>query len=728
MKCRLKCMAISTQKTLNGDTWFFREVRGLKRLRLLLVLMLVFSLLSVPQTVKAEEVVGVNLIVNNFLNNSTAKTLSWLVFDSPTKPNPNQVDNVIFEWYYPNGSLAFTDIVDPDTEAVAWSYFHVDQLGEWSLNVSYETDSSINNTKSFDVVDDHWGPGKYVVSRSTMVSSDATLTIEPGTEVAFDQNKSLGVEGKIVAQGNDLSPIVLTSNLTPQSPGDWASLKLYDGSDSTSVLDNIILEYSREGLVLDGASVTVINSTFINNTETAIHLVSSQSFVKGNYIERGDSGIHPIGIRSLGSTLTVENNEIHFMSTGMYLLNSDDTTRGNLVMDSQVLGLFVVNSLLESTDDRFVGNWNAMQIESDSDAVFENLTILGFKEGIAVFDDSNATLWNSTIDHVEVTTFELARGCSVSLVNSTFRTIMGDPGVSIGLTDDSLLFIQNFLTVEVISHDNGSHLAGASVEVLDATTAVQSLETGPNGFTQPVVATDRIYRPTVVNYGTLISVEYPDLAFENNHRIVNMDSSHIETFNGSIHDLDEDGEPDFSDEDIDGDDLSNDIETGIGADPRDPDSDDDGIPDGYEFDHIPILDPLSAGDATSDPDDDGLTNLEEYLNGTSPVFADSDDDGVDDLMEMDCGMNPLNQSDADDDWDDDGFNNGKECRAGTDLQDADDKPAMPDSFSIILVVAVIAVIVIVAISIILIKRRRAPLEEELVREEDSLEEESEETG
>ncbi len=686
---------------------------------LLLVSMLVFSLLSVPQTVKAEEVVGVNLIVNNFLNNSTAKTLSWLVFDPPQKPNPNKVDNVIFEWHYPNGSLAFTDIVDPDAEAAAWSYFQVDQMGEWSVNVSYETDSSVNNTKSFDVVDDHWGPGKYVVSRSTMVSSDATLTIEPGTEVAFDQNKSLGVEGKIIAQGDDSSPIVLTSNLTPRSPGDWASLKLYEGSDPTSVLDNIILEYSREGLVLDGVSVSVTNSTFINNTETAIHLVSSHSLIKGNCIERGDSNINPTGIRSMGSTLAVENNEIHFMSTGIYLLNSEDTTRGNLIMDSQVLGYFVVNSLLESTDDRFVGNWNAIQIESDSDAVFQNLTIHGFKEGVAVFDNSDAALWNSTIDDVEVTTFELARGCSVTLVNSTFKTIMGSPGVSIGLTDDSLLYVQNFLTVEVISQDNGSHLVGASVEVLDATTVAQSLETDSNGFTQPVVATDRIYRPTVVSYGTLISVEYPDMAFENNHRIVSMDSSHIETFNGSIHDLDEDGEPDFSDEDIDGDGLSNDIETGMDADPRDPDSDDDGIPDGYEFAYIPILDPLSAGDAILDYDGDGLTNLEEYLNGTAPDFADSDDDGVDDLKEMGCGMNPLNQSDADDDWDDDGFNNGKECRAGTDLLDADDKPEETDMFSIILIVAVIVVIVIVALSVILVKRRRAPSEDMPIGEEES---------
>ncbi|MDB6114087.1 MAG: pectate lyase [Lacunisphaera sp.] len=46
------------------------------------------------------------------------------------------------------------------------------------------------------------------------------------------------------------------------------------------------------------------------------------------------------------------------------------------------------------------------------------------------------------------------------------------------------------------------------------------------------------------------------------------------------------------------------------------DSDGDGMPDAWEKDHG--LNPNDAADGAQDPDKDGYTNLEEYLNGTNP--------------------------------------------------------------------------------------------------------------
>jgi pectate lyase len=47
-----------------------------------------------------------------------------------------------------------------------------------------------------------------------------------------------------------------------------------------------------------------------------------------------------------------------------------------------------------------------------------------------------------------------------------------------------------------------------------------------------------------------------------------------------------------------------------------PDADEDGMPDGWETTHG--LDPANADDRNDDPDQDGYTNLEEFLNGTLP--------------------------------------------------------------------------------------------------------------
>ena len=87
----------------------------------------------------------------------------------------------------------------------------------------------------------------------------------------------------------------------------------------------------------------------------------------------------------------------------------------------------------------------------------------------------------------------------------------------------------------------------------------------------------------------------------------------------------------------------------LGLDP-DGDRDNDGMPSGWEADHG--LDPR-LNDAAKDKDADGLTNLEEYRQGTEPARADTDGDGLKDGEEGGLGADPTNP-----DTDGDGFRDG----------------------------------------------------------------------
>jgi hypothetical protein len=93
----------------------------------------------------------------------------------------------------------------------------------------------------------------------------------------------------------------------------------------------------------------------------------------------------------------------------------------------------------------------------------------------------------------------------------------------------------------------------------------------------------------------------------------------------------------------------------------DPDKDSDQIPDNWEDLHG--LDFDDPNDAAYDPDNDGYSNLMEFLAGTDPYDADSDDDGISD------GDEDVNQNQILDtgethalwqDTDGDGINDGDE--------------------------------------------------------------------
>ncbi|MBN1389264.1 MAG: hypothetical protein JXA22_01335 [Candidatus Thermoplasmatota archaeon] len=92
-------------------------------------------------------------------------------------------------------------------------------------------------------------------------------------------------------------------------------------------------------------------------------------------------------------------------------------------------------------------------------------------------------------------------------------------------------------------------------------------------------------------------------------------------------------------------------------DPRNPDTDGDGMWDGWEMHYgIPINDTgkwtinaSNPSDSDLDPDLDGLTNFKEFIIGTDPNLLDSDGDGLSDSREaVLLGLDP-NSPDTDND-------------------------------------------------------------------------------
>lgn len=119
---------------------------------------------------------------------------------------------------------------------------------------------------------------------------------------------------------------------------------------------------------------------------------------------------------------------------------------------------------------------------------------------------------------------------------------------------------------------------------------------------------------------------------------------------------------------------------------QNPDTDGDGLKDGFEFYYATEYPSYSAFDpnsetyaqeaelgliADADFDSDGATNLQEQDNGTDPYNRDSDDDGMPDGIEILWRLNPLDPADAGQDNDGDGLSNLHEATISLALGVAD---------------------------------------------------------
>jgi hypothetical protein len=92
------------------------------------------------------------------------------------------------------------------------------------------------------------------------------------------------------------------------------------------------------------------------------------------------------------------------------------------------------------------------------------------------------------------------------------------------------------------------------------------------------------------------------------------------------------------------------------------DSDGDGMPNDWENLYSDLN--KDVKDGSEDPDQDGLTNLQEYLHSANPTDCDTDHDNMPDGWEVNWGFNPL-ENDGDLDADEDGVSNAIEFQDQT---------------------------------------------------------------
>jgi len=156
-----------------------------------------------------------------------------------------------------------------------------------------------------------------------------TLTIEPGVVIKFNSERSLQIDGEIIARGTENNTIIFTSNQLIPGPGDWGYITFSDSSIdansdidgnyiSGSILEYCTFEYAGGGSVGNNGALRLHNAhPFINycniqsNSATGIYAWNiTGNFMISNSTIKDNTGINTGGIYVYGSNHLIFNNLI----------------------------------------------------------------------------------------------------------------------------------------------------------------------------------------------------------------------------------------------------------------------------------------------------------------------------------------------------------------------------------------------------------------------------------
>jgi parallel beta-helix repeat protein len=216
----------------------------------------------------------------------------------------------------------------------------------------------------------------YILTDNISIMDGATLTIEPGVEVRFEEAMGLDISGTLITQGTGDQPILFTSNSSAPDLADWQGLFFHNSpGNPTSLMSHTIIEYAEKGVEIESGNP-------IYNLPPHITMTTFRNCTYGMYLDIEGSFEH----------LNFENCE-NTISGSYFILEVSNSTFKNCGFEtSGIISVVFENNTLIADPEYWTG------VSASGYKVFiANNTVFGGYGGGLGGSEGNITIINNII-------------------------------------------------------------------------------------------------------------------------------------------------------------------------------------------------------------------------------------------------------------------------------------------------------------------------------------------
>jgi hypothetical protein len=477
--------------------------------------------------------------------------------------NVSNLENVSIVWYNETGTPLASSLVYPNGSAVVVIQWPVSELGSGlHIVATYTGLDPVSGLAYFDVVplrvntwvngtistDTTWGPASGILGACTNVTVEAgvTLTIEPGTTIRFCKGTSLQVDGVLVADGLEGSPINLTTyehNPQKAAKGDWDGVMFLPSADPGSVLNHVRIEYTANALTVTGGDLAPSNLTITQASGSGIKVESATLRVSDPIITQTY-----YGIEAIDSDLFLTGGDISSNHHGVVLASSSASITSSTISSNLDTGILGTACSLLLADSDLAGNVNrGIHIERCDNSEVSDTSISGGNYSFKARDGTKLTVVRSVLSDPLARIFDVNNVSGMTVINSTLSStnratvhflLLGSTVTTVNSTFSSdvltvigsKLHVKNFLHVFVRTPD-GSPVGGAEVTVSVDGVPSSPMTTDAGGWVRWMLLEDRLIEQNgVTDHVISVAVHLDGYTIQGSGRVVDMSSSRTETF------------------------------------------------------------------------------------------------------------------------------------------------------------------------------------------------------